>query len=372
MKLAPIEPYRVLFLLGGALGIVGSGLWILFNFHVTQFYPKQAHANLMYFGLLWCFIAGFFMTAIPKMTRTQSTNTFELFAATLLGLLQALLNVQNLTEPSIYLFGLQQLFLIAFIGRRFLVHKQIPFVGFYFLPLAFGQSLLGLSLFALDPQQNQGLVTLLCGEALVLNLILGLGSRLIPVISRLPNALLPTDGKNKKTSPWLFVTLVFLNGGYLLTVFGFQNAGIIFRALATLIAAVSLLGLFRAPLTWSYIGAGLKLGLLALLFGQIMSLPIFKLGIAALHFMFLGGFTLITFLISTRVMLAHGGQSLDYEVSSRRIALVTCLIFLAAAFRLFSGLNPLSGWILISFCLLSFAVILWGAKFISILTKASS
>ncbi len=372
MKPTPIEPYRVLFLLGGSLGIIGSGLWILFNFHVTGFYPKFAHANLMYFGLLWCFIAGFFMTAIPKMTRTQSTNVFELFFAALLGILQAVLNLQNRTEAAIYLFAVQQLFLIVFIVRRFLIHRQIPFAGFYFLPLAFAQSLLGLVLFALNPQQNQALISLLCGEAFVLNLILGLGSRLIPVISRLPNALLPTDEKNNRTSPWLLATLALLNGGYLLTLFEFQTMGIIFRTLATLIATLSLLGLLQVPLKWSYIGAGLKLGMLAMLVGQIMSLPAFGLGVAALHFMFLGGFTLITFLISTRVMLAHGGQSLDYEVSSHRIALVTFLIFLSATFRLLSGLNPLSGWVLISFCLLAFAIMLWGAKFISILSQSSS
>lgn len=359
-----IEPYKLLFPLGTFVGLIGVIFWIFFQARWIGFFPRSAHGHLMFFGLLWSFIAGFLMTAIPKMTSTFSAQLWEIVVAVILVFLQLILNIRNLASISMALFGLQNLFLLFFILRRFIIHRKIPFFGFIFLPVAFIQSFVGITLYFYG-SYDKNLILLFCGEAFVLNLILGLGSRLIPVISRLPNALLPNEVSKYDQWLWPLLTLIFINCGYCVELLDDQkDLGLILRTIGILIAAIKLFKLFKKPSTWSYTGLGLKIAVSMLFFGNLLSLSIFGFYLAATHLIYIGGFTLITFMIATRVMLAHGNQSLDYEISSKRLLAIIGLFLLSALLRFTVRADISNALLSISVLIFSAAMITWSLKFL--------
>lgn len=362
-----IEPYILLFPTGCLLGLLGLVFWIFFQLGWIQFYPRALHGNLMFFGFLWSFVAGFLMTAVPKMTSTSAAHIGEISFAVALVFIQMVLNVRNLTDISVFVFLMQNAFLLFFVVRRFLVNRKVPFFGFIFLPMAFIQSVLGVALYFF--YSDRSLFVLLSGEAFILNLILGLGSRLIPVISRLPNALLPNESSSSDSLTWPLVTLLLLNVGYWCEVFNFREFGVILRIFGILIAAVKLLRLFVVPVTWSYVGVGLKISVVMLAIGQIFSLSFFNSVLAGQHIIYIGGFSTITLLIATRVILAHGNQSLNYEISSKRLISIVILLFISALIRFFVGTDVSNFFLSISALFFVFAIALWFARFFKILNS---
>lgn len=364
-----VEPYRILFPLGALVGALGVLLWVMFSWRFIQFFPRKAHSHLMFFGFLWSFVAGFMMTAVPKMTRTSAASYLEIFTACLFVLIQLVLNIRSMSDHSVHIFAAQNIFLLIFFGRRFWVHRVLPFSGFVFIPVAFLQSFLGALLFYLNSSTQ--FVYLLCGEAFLMNLIFGLGSRLVPVISRLPDALSPTEAS--KANLWLkpLAVLTLVNLGYLLEAFGWDEVGKLTRLLGLIFGAVMMIGLFRVPTRWSISGVGLKLSVVFILLGQTLNLSFFDWKLAGLHLTYIGGFSLITILISVRVMLAHGQQELDYEVNSRRLSLIVLSFLSAAVLRALSGNQIISLGMTLSVFLFSAGLALWAWKFMRILQNLS-
>ncbi|MCO5143586.1 MAG: NnrS family protein [Oligoflexia bacterium] len=362
-----VEPYRILFPFGVFAGIVGVFLWIFFQYRWIGFYPRAPHGNLMFFGFFWSFVAGFLMTAIPKMLRTRPANYFELFLACLLVLLQIAFSIRNEDFFSAVVYGMQNIFLLTFLLSRLHNIEQIPFSGFIFLPAAMLQSLLGLLCYFYF--KDRTLFLYLSGEAFLVNLIFGLGSRLIPVISRLPGALLPTE--RNAASRWLpaILVLVILNLSYLLSFFGADYVSLawLFKSLGLFLGAFILLKIHEKPTSWTAIGIGLKLAIVLMLLGSIGAPFFSNFRIAFLHIFYIGGLSLVTVLISFRVMLAHGGASLSYEVSAPRIYIISVLMVAASFLRFLSGSNPIDLKIFASIVFFTFSLALWTNKFSELL-----
>ena len=81
------EPYKGLFILGALCSIVGVGQWILFYLGVIAEYPIKAHSQIMILGFVFSYVSGFLMTAVPRMTGTQSASLVEKSIASSLVLL---------------------------------------------------------------------------------------------------------------------------------------------------------------------------------------------------------------------------------------------------------------------------------------------
>ena len=69
------EPFRIFFPEGVFAGIPGVTLWPLYLTGVTSFYPGQAHARIMAYGLFGGFIFGFLGTAMPRMLSAPPLGT---------------------------------------------------------------------------------------------------------------------------------------------------------------------------------------------------------------------------------------------------------------------------------------------------------
>lgn len=361
-----IDPYRIFFPLGMFAGFLALVIWLFFLYRWIAFYPRLVHGNLFFFGFFWSFVAGFLMTAIPKMTGTKSASYLELFLGALFVFCQIGISLRNVEWLAVTLFFLQQILLIQFLIRRFFVFRRMPFPGIVFLPIGFLQSLLGIFLFFRTNERD--LFLLFAGEAFLVNLIFGLGSKMIPVISRIPGSLTPAESGQKESFVLPFVTAALVNIGYLAELTNAPMLPLGIRLVGFVLAAIFLLRLFSAPTRWTAVGIGLKVSVVLFLFGQvgIALLPDYRLSI--LHLSYVGGLFLVTVMVSVRVILAHGSQPLSYEVSSPRILSIVGFVVVATILRLFAQVELSNPFLLSSIVFMIASMVLWAHKFYSCLT----
>lgn len=352
------NPYRQMFVAGAISALLGVSMWFLFSQKLIPFYPREAHANIMFFGFFWSFVAGFLMTAIPRMTATHFASAIELNISLALVLIQLMLSFFNYASSTFFIYAAQLGFLVFFIARRVSKGTKTPFDGFLFLPFAFISGLTGL-LFFLISKNSVGFY-LFAGEAFLLNLIVGLGSRLIPALSRLPNSTMH-PGVLVKPNWWRTAILaLLLNATFIGEYLRFEMPALIIRSLLLIYISTKLFGLFKKWTNFTYVGLGLKTSLLFLIGGYLFKA--FNYSVANSHLVFIGGFALITLMVATRVTVAHSQSSLDYEMTSKRVLLIILLLVSAAVMRSNSQ-NVVQGS-LINGALISFvvAIFLWVAK----------
>lgn len=358
-----VNPYRLFFPLASIAGGFGVLTWILFRYQWMSQYPREIHAHLMYFGFLWTFVAGFLMTAIPKMTQTLKAEKVEIGLIYGSVVLQILCLTLNLMTFSNLVFTFQNLVLFYFIARRFLKTRRIPFEGILFIPMGFLMLGFGFVFIFIFPERGQEALYLFAGEAFILNLIVGLGSRLIPSISKSPEASLPTDPNRERYWRAPVLIGIFLNFGYLLQFFGHLDLGLLVRAVVIAYVVVINFQMLKRFSKFTVVGLGLKIGSGFLVLSHLLMLSYFNSKVAAAHLLYIGGFTLITFMVGTRVRLAHGSQSLDYELKSLRMIFVVGSLVLAAVLRWLAGVEVSSPFLLQASTLFLIVILLWSYKF---------
>lgn len=364
-----LEPYSLFFSVGLVSALLGISLWFFYQHQLVNFYPRQSHGNIMFFGFLWAYIAGFIMTAIPKMTRTDFANYGEIFIALLLVVLQWMFNLRNQVQLSFYLYSLQILFVAYFFLRRFMVRRQLPFEGFIFFPFAIVMAFLGFVRFVLHPEIGFAELYLFSAQAFVLNLICGLGTRLIPAITRVPAAVNPNFLTEKPKYLEFSAMAVLLNSGFLLEGFFNIQFGNIIKLICVTYIAIKYFKVLKIPAARSYVGYGIRISILFLISGFLglgLNLGNF---LTFMHLVYIGGFTLLTLMISTRVTLAHGPQDTSPELNSKSVIATVVFFTLAAIFRFLAAQDITS--YLLSFSLLFFITALgfWIYRFFKNLIK---
>lgn len=362
------NPYKLLFSLGVVSGILGVLLWPLFNYQWIGFYPKQAHFQIMFFGFFWSFVAGFLMTAIPRMTGSPFATTTDLSIATLLVCVQNILNYTEYYSYSAIVVLFQLSFLLYFIIPRFLEKRKIPFDGFLFFPAAFGMSFLGIFLyfFYKDPR----FLVVLSGEAFLTNLIVGLGSRLIPALSRLPNAFMHPGMTIALRWKSVLVKVSLLNASFILELLGVPGVAYPLRIAVVGYILIDSFGLFKKGSVFSDMAIGLKISMVFLLIPCFLKWLFLSYNpVAHFHLLYIGGFSLLTILIATRVTLAHSQTNLEYELKSPLIRFLIFMVILSAVLRWVAGGDFSGQWIYLS---LGFFIMGCGAWLLKHLSLVSS
>lgn len=312
------EPFRIFFPLGVLFGISGVSLWPLYFAGLHKFYPGVMHARMMIEGFLGAFIIGFLGTAGPRLTCTPHFSRSELW--TLLALYVGAIGMQIAERP----FAADAIFLAllltfaARMGWRFSQRKDLPppsfaLVGFGFLNAIIGTVLLLVGAFGEGNPYCALLGTTLMNQGFVLYLVLGIGGFLLPRILKLPPK--PEFPESRTPPPgWRPAALFAASiGMVLLASFIFEvftgatrTAGLVrFLAAATFLG--SEIPAHRSAEPRLTIIICLRAALVFILLGLLF--PAFwpTQRVAGMHVVFIGGFSLITFTVATRVVLGHSG-----------------------------------------------------------------
>ncbi len=366
--LKSLEPYRLFFPMGVLFGIIGVYVWIAFAFFPNSPYPAQLHSKLMLGTFLFSFAAGFLMTAIPKMTASFPAQTFELITAFVLILANALFAYGP--QPGFFymMSALSILGLILFFVRRFLARTKspppfFPFVIMGLLSGIAGASLLCVNAFQEIPSELFVLAKKLYFEAMILFLVLGIGSRLISVISGRGTA--HEKAGRKAVIGHIFLgVLLFLS--FALESYEFAVVGGSLKSFVVTWVAVFNWNIFAKSQTKSRLAYGMRISGLMVLLGIYMSVFQPAFAVHWMHLTYIAGFGLMTLTVATRVTLAHGSYDLSYESKSTALWICGALVLTAAATRVAAPYTGNSYIMHLAYAAMVWisAIIVWGTVFV--------
>ena len=377
-----MDPYRLLFPAGWLFGISGAAVWILFSVHIISNYPGIQHPDLMIGGFLFCFAAGFLMTAIPRFTGSPTASSIELMVAVLIivGMVLSLIAQRLVLFHAWVAAGLLLLAIFGF--RRFRARSHNPPPSFVFVGVGILMGIAGLSLvlmgdFSLTTPNCVLLGRELYYQGLMLSLILGVGTRLIPALlghqdmplaqiaqssSRVSSKRAGLDSEFiKQVAAALLLVLSFVVEVWISVLLG---RGL--RAAVVSLISISKWKMGTYPKERSRLAFWLWISCWMLNLGLWGYALIPSYAIHLLHLTFIGGFGLMTLMIATRVTLAHGGHDMGLEDRSKALTWTGILIVLAAFTRAAAPLIPAayfshlayaaSAWIL--------GLLVWGLVFL--------
>lgn len=341
------EPYRLLFPLGAALAVVavlpfplrsaGGGSLALF------------HSVAQVLGFLTCFVVGFLFTFVPRKTHTPPPDGWEMTVAVAIPPLAVGSAWVNAAQtPYVLWLALVAVTIVFTVSRMRVASSSggVPPV-LVWVPVSLVAGAVGAILSAVAPFLSGGGAPAswvigrgLLVQGLVAGLVLGVGGILVPQLTRGEAApeVVPPDRARRDLGLHAAAAAAFF-ASFPLEVLASVRAGLLLRAAvatAVLVAAArahrlpALPGLHRW-LVW--LGAWLvPLGFwIAALFPHHRA--------AALHVVFVGGFSQIALAVATHVALAHGGRPERLSASPLALRLMAVLLAAAFAARIAAGID---------------------------------
>lgn len=366
-------PYKILFCIGIIYGLLGTWCWIFVRLGWMP-YPLFKHAEWMVLGFLLSFATGFLMTAIPRFLNAPVCELWELIAASVL----AMLPFGGLWASAEWIAwgGILQLGWLMFFGmKRILKRSFLPPPSFVFLPVGILSGLVGCIFIGLNPSAP-GRVLLY--EGMMLAFVLGIGSKLVTALlgwSKPIQVQLIESRFWKNSDSIFFIEAIAFGFGSLFHALGRAPMGDLCWSLVATSVGFRLWKVYRLPQARGSLAYILWLSTIFIIVGLwlVVAFPAHR--IHMMHFIYIGGMALMTLMIATRVILSHGGYSLDLELNSRPLLIIGCLFLFAAATRVsapfiqnelyFSHLAYAGGT-------LSLAFLVWGAMFLKKIFKSSS
>lgn len=313
------EPYRLFFPLGCLAALVGAGYWVLFSLKIISVYMPAAHASIQMQVFAHCFILGFLMTAMPRLTGTVPSQPGEVLhmALCVLGQIYLLLKQQVLAAH--FLFGWTLIALVIFMVQR--VRSRRPGTAgggpppeFVWLPLAMLTAWTSIGIeWAVDVHLISAewfaVSKKMAEQGWVLGVICGVGGFLAPRLMgtfRAPSLTDPSGEKKKKLVLHAALGFLFL-ASFLLEVKSVLIGSGLRASVISVAVLYSLNGLawpkvpeFYARLIW--------VSFLVMLTGLWGALLFPSYAALALHVLTIGGIALMIFAVATMVILTHQGR----------------------------------------------------------------
>ena len=347
-SLRDAEPYQILFPIGAAHSVVGAGAFVLHALGLSP-YPFELHAHHMLAGFLLSFVTGFLMTAVPSFTGTKRRTGSELTVATALS-------VAAIATTSFVPAFLTICLLLAFFLARVSARSATPPPHFIFIPIGLSLGLIGSALMSLGqlglvpPGPYLGAARIMFFHSMILMLLLGIGSRLIPALlgwAPVPrHRAAPTHAPSRReprssvTGHEPFLQAALLIAGLALEILNHPQLGRSVEALCASWMGLKYWRIHRLPKARSRLAQAIWASAWVLLAGLWVSAGFPALGVHGAHLVFIGGFGLMTLLVASRVTLAHGGHDLSLEAKSRIYVAFSLLAVLAALTRLSAIWTP--------------------------------
>lgn len=349
------EPFRLLFPVGAAIGVAGVLMWALYAWKITTMYPGQFHARVMIEGFLTAFVMGFLGTALPRLLDVPRLTWQEAwgFACAVLWVSWLQMSGQMFLGDQFFFLTLLSFVLVLGV-RGFLFRKDVPPPAFVLVALGMLSALTGSAVQmiaaispALLPEWGMPLGRLLLYQGYLLFPIMGIGAFLLPRFFGMPGR----QGFPESLSipaGWLRRAAFALGcggvvmAGFVVEAQGMSRLGNALRALGVLIYFFREIPVHQAKIGGGSLVLGLRLALFSIPFAYVLMAvwPAYRLSF--LHVLFITGFSLLTFIVSTRVILGHSGQSARFRARIWSVLFLTALFAMAMLTRVSADWMPAS------------------------------
>jgi uncharacterized protein involved in response to NO len=350
LQLFAREPFRLFFPAATLAGIIGVALWPLNLLGVTSEYPGQLHARIMAHGLFGGFIFGFLGTAMPRMLSATPLRLIE--TGLLLLVYVSMVMAYALGKPPagnvLFLFLIGG-FAIA-MAPRILQRKDNPPPGFILVALSLACAAAGALLMAIESSEEPNLSRvalqrLLTYQGFALLPILGIGPFILPRFFGLTS---PHDfpESTKPTPAWAakaflaLATGVLIIGSFFLETKGWFRLAYGLRFATALTYMLMEMPLRTGPASTSVFGFAIRLSLVGILSGflAISIFPAYRVGL--LHLTLIGGFSVITLVVATRVLFGHSGNLARLKERNRWFPIAVGLMLFGMATRISGDFWP--------------------------------
>jgi len=335
------RPYSVLFLFGILSSLLGVSIWLL-SFVGVQYWqdPLSIHKVAMFGMFMFSFVEGFILTALPNFTGGKKINQFQYKMLLMLkGMQLSSFLLDNYKLLLIFLM-LDFAGLLSFLFLQYKQKKSNPPPSFIFVPIGL---LYGFSYLTLELIYGNTLsfnTAMLLEFGFILNIVLGVGAKILPVIlGRLPameKGFLIEKNKSgitehlKKNIHYYFMGL--LNISLWIQIFGNYFWGSLAVSVLLFISFHKRLKIFERPKNRTLLTLGIWISLWAIFLGTFLS-SFEMFAVFGRHIYFISGISLLTVMIASRVSLSHGGHSLHFESTSKGLVFVIGLGVASASLR---------------------------------------
>ncbi len=336
------EPFRIFFPLGLFLGAVGVALWPLFVWHAIGFYPAQAHVRLMIEGLMGSFIIGFLGTAGPRLLDASPLIAAETCVLLVLQIATAFLHLTQRQTAGDTVFLVLLLFFVGVMAKRARTRHDLPPPQFVLVLFGLVNAMAGIFLTIAAKSMANGsfanqLGSLMLNEGFVLFPILGVGAFFFPKL--LGGAKPEASDLRIAKALWIkraviaALTALMIWSSFVFEALGWIRTAAVVRGLTTMTYFVAQGHLLEKPSGPPFLAHCFRLGALLLVAGLFLPVALPGYRLANLHLTFIGGFSIILFTVSTRVILGHSGYAHLFRKRLRFLIASLALLVLAMLTR---------------------------------------
>jgi uncharacterized protein involved in response to NO len=343
------EPFRIFFPLGLLLGAIGVALWPLFVWHAIEFYPANAHVRLMIEGMMGSFIIGFLGTAGPRLLEAPPLTAVEISALIALQIASSLLHlIQEQTAGDVAFLALL-LFFVGAMATRARTTQDLPPPQFVLVLFGLLNAIAGILLVTAAKSITNALFLnqlgkLMLNEGFVLFPILGVGAFFFPKLlgGAKPE---PTDLRIaaalwRKRAAIAALTGLLIWSSFILEALAWIRTAALVRGVTTLIYFAGQGHLLERPSGPQFLAQCFRLGALLLVSGLFLPVVLPGYPVASLHLTFIGGFSIIVFTVSTRVIIGHAGESHLFQKRLRFLIAALALLVVAMVTRVGADFIP--------------------------------
>jgi uncharacterized protein involved in response to NO len=338
------EPFRIFFPLGLLVGLMGVSLWPLYFSGIHEAYPGIMHARLMVEGFLGAFMFGFLGTAGPRLTSTPPFSRRELTCLLSLFLLVVGLQIAECVALGDGAFLLLLIAFARFMVPRFVRSEELPPPGFVLVGFGFVAAIAGTILLLIGATGSPicwALGSVFLNQLFVLLPVLGIGSFLLPRFLNVTTGGRGRPASWRRQAAYAAMTGIVITASFVAEVLEVSSRGMSLTRFAVTISFIaSQIPLHRGSIGRSTLPQCLRLAIVLLLAGMLSQAIWPGQRLASLHVVFIGGFSLITFTVATRVVLGHGGLSHLFGGALLPVLGMALLLVGAMALRFIGDFEP--------------------------------
>ena len=295
------------------------------------------------------FIIGFLGTAGPRLLDASPLIAAETSALLLLQIATAFLHLTQRQTAGDILFLVLLLFFGGIMARRARTRQDLPPPQFVLVLFGLVNAIAGIFLITAAKSMANGLFvnqlgSLMLNEGFVLFPILGVGAFFFPKL--LGGAKPEPSDLRIATALWitraiiaaLIALVIWIS--FVLEALGWIRMAAVLRGLTTLTYFVMQGHLLEKPSGPPFLAQCFRLGGLLLVAGLFLPVIFPGYRVASLHLTFIGGFSVILFTVSTRVIIGHAGQSHLFRKRLRFLIAALTLLIIAMIARVGADFVP--------------------------------